>query len=343
MKMSKKIVFVLLCTILSAGVVFAGGQKQAADGDWKPNKPIHIIVPWGAGGSTDQATRIVVPELEKGLGARIVIDNQPGASGSTGTKNALDAPRDGYTWTAGAAADLATYKVAGMLDTDIKKDWDIFLSVANIGVVAVNIDSKYQTLNDLIADLKANPGQISIAVAGQLSAGHINMEILRSYTGVDYKLVTYDSGTHAVTAVVAGEAMVTTQLASEMVDMIRGKRVRPLGAFSMEDLVLEGYGTIPSLTKSIPGFKCGMNYFGIYIPKGVPQEVVTAVTKVWRENVMNSEAVKKYAVERGAIFAPSYGQAAQDAAFSYYQPVAWLYHDAGKTVVSPDTLGIPRP
>jgi len=215
--------------------------------------------------------------------------------------------------------------------------------VANIGVVGVNVDSKYQTINDLVADLKANPGQISIAVAGQLSAGHINMEMLRSHTGVDYKLVTYDSGTHAVTAVVAGEAMVTTQLAVEMADMIRGKKIRPLAAFSMDDLNLEGYGVIPSLAKSLPGFKCGLNYFGIYIPKGVPPEIVKAVTKVWQEKVMNSADVKKYAVDRGAIFAPSYGEDAQKAAFSYYQPVAWLYHDAGKTVVSPDTLGIPRP
>ena len=342
--MQKKVFLVLFVALLViTGNLFAGGQKQAAAGEWKPTKPIHIIVPWGAGGSTDQATRIVVPELEKGLGARIVIDNQPGASGSTGTKNVIDAPRDGYTWAAGAAADLATYKIAGMLDTNIKNDWDIYLSVANIGVIAVNVDSKYQTVNDLINDLKANPGQISIAVAGQLSAGHINMEMLRSATGVEYKLVTYDSGTHAVTAVVAGEAMVTTQLAVEMANMIRGKRIRPLAVFSTDDLNLEGYGTIPALSKFIPGFKCGLNYFGIYIPKGVPQEVVATVNRVWQETVMKSDDVKKYAAENGAIYAPSFGQAAQDAAFSYYQPVAWLYHDAGKTVVSPDTLGIPRP
>jgi len=104
---------------------------------WKPSKPVTIIVPWAAGGSTDQVTRITAAELEKHLGQKVVIVNQPGASGSIGSKNALEAPKDGYTWTAGAARDLGTYKVLGMLDTLIQ-DWHLFLSVANTSVVGVN-------------------------------------------------------------------------------------------------------------------------------------------------------------------------------------------------------------
>src|SRR5688572_33470275 len=74
--------------------------------NWKPSRPVTIIVPWAAGGSTDQVTRITAAELEKHLGQKVVIVNQPGASGSIGTKNALEAPKDGLTWTAGAAQDL---------------------------------------------------------------------------------------------------------------------------------------------------------------------------------------------------------------------------------------------
>ena len=85
--------------------------------NWKPTKPITIIVPWAAGGSTDQVTRVTAAEIEKALGQKVVIVNQPGASGSIGTKNALDAAKDGYTWTAGAAQDLGTYQMLGMLDT----------------------------------------------------------------------------------------------------------------------------------------------------------------------------------------------------------------------------------
>jgi tripartite-type tricarboxylate transporter receptor subunit TctC len=331
-----------LMLLVITGGLFAAAGRDSADGSWKPNKPIHIIVPWGAGGSTDQVTRVTAAELEKALGVRIVIDNQPGASGSTGTKNAMDAPKDGYTWTAGAAVDLATYQVNGMLQTNIKNDWDIFLTVGNVGIIGVNADSKYQTFDQLLADFKANPGQIGVATAGQTSSGHVNIEMIRKYTGIEYKHVTYDGGNPAVTAVVAGEVLVTSQLAVEQANMIRGGKIRPLAVLTETDLDLDGYGKIPSIKKWIPDFKLGPNYFGIFIPKGVPREVIDAVTKVWNENIITSAEVQKYAKENGAVFDPSAGAKAQDKAFEFYQPVAWLYFEAGKAVVSPDTVGIPK-
>ena len=76
--------------------------------------------------------------MEKSLGQKIVIVNQPGASGSIGTKNALEAPKDGYTWTAGAAKDLGTYAVSCLLDTKIA-DWNLYLSVVNVSVLGVGL------------------------------------------------------------------------------------------------------------------------------------------------------------------------------------------------------------
>ncbi|HEY6086906.1 MAG TPA: tripartite tricarboxylate transporter substrate-binding protein, partial [Burkholderiaceae bacterium] len=126
----------------------------AAQAQWQPSKPITIIVPWAPGGSTDQVTRVTAAELEKALNQKIVILNQPGASGSVGTKNAMDAPKDGYTWTAGAAKDLGTYKVLGMVDTSAK-DWNMYLNVAHIAVVGVNADSPYKTMTELLDAMKA--------------------------------------------------------------------------------------------------------------------------------------------------------------------------------------------
>ena len=122
--------------------------------DWKPNKPVTIIVPWAAGGSTDQVTRITAAELEKHLGQKVVIVNQPGASGSIGTKSALEAPKDGYTWTAGAAQDLGVYRALGMLETKLA-DWHLFLNVANVPVVGVNPATPYKSMKDLLDAMKA--------------------------------------------------------------------------------------------------------------------------------------------------------------------------------------------
>ena len=331
--------FSLAAVVLAVSIAVA---VPAVAQQWKPTRPINLIVPWAAGGSTDQVTRVTAAELEKALGQTIVVVNQPGASGSIGSKSALDAPKDGYTWAAGAAQDLGTYQTLGMLNTKIT-DWNLFLNVANIQVIGVNAAAPYKTAKELLDAMKARPGQISVATAGVTSAGHNAMELISKSTQVKYRHVTYDGGNPAVVATVAGEAEVTTQLAVEQADMIRGKRLRPLATVSDKPLDIEGYGTIPPLSQTLPGFTAPANYFGIFIPKGVPDEVVKTVERIWAEQISKSEALKKYANSRGALFAPTYGDAAQKAVFPAIQANAWLLFDGGKAKVSPDTVGIPKP
>ena len=316
--------------------------SSAALAQWKPSKPITIIVPWAAGGSTDQVTRVAAAEVEKHLNQKVVIVNQPGASGSIGTKSALEAPKDGYTWAAGAAKDLGTYKVMGMLDTSAR-DWHMYLTVAHIAVVGVNANSPYKTMAELLAAMKAKPGQVSVATAGVNSSGHAAIESLTRAAGVTYKHVTYDGGNPAVIATVAGETEVTTQLAAEQTEMIRGKRLRPLAVVGDKPLEIEGYGTVPPLSQFIPGYKDPINYFGIFVPKGVPAEVTATLDKIWANEFAKSDSVVKYAQNRGAIFAPIAGEAAQQAVFPAIQAYAWTQQAAGKAKVSPDTLGIAKP
>ncbi|HYF18513.1 MAG TPA: tripartite tricarboxylate transporter substrate binding protein [Ramlibacter sp.] len=318
------------------------GLALPAAAQWKPTKPINLIVPWAAGGSTDQITRVTAAELEKVLGQKIIVVNQPGASGSIGTKNAWEAAKDGYTWTAGAAQDLGTYQALGMLDVPAK-DWHLFLSVANIPVVGVGANTPYQNLQQLLDAMKARPGQVKVATAGVTSGGHNAMEAIAKATGVTYRHVTYDGGNPAVVATVSGETDLTTQLAVEQAEMIRGKRIRPLATVSDRPLEIEGFGTIDPISKFIPGFKSPANYFGIFIPKGVPPEVVQTMQKVWAENIANNPAIKAYATNRGALFAPVAGDAALNAAMPAIQANAWLLHSTGKTKVAPDTVGIARP
>jgi tripartite-type tricarboxylate transporter receptor subunit TctC len=325
----------LIASLLAAA---AGG----AFAQWKPDRPITLIVPWAPGGSTDQVTRVTAAELEKHLGQKIVILNQPGASGSVGTKNALAAPADGYTWTAGGAKDLGTYKVLGMLDTSIS-DWNLYLNVAHIAVVGVNADTPYKTMDDLLKAMKAKPGAVSVATAGVNSSGHSAIEALSRAAGVTYKHVTYDGGAPAAVAAASGETEVTTQLAAEQTDMIRAKKIRPLAVVGDKSIEIEGYGTIPPLSQFIPGFKDPINYFGVFVPKAAPPEVAQTLNRIWATEMVKNEALKKYAQSRGAMFAPMAGEEAQKAVFPAVQSYAWTQQAAGKAKVSPDTLGIPKP
>jgi tripartite-type tricarboxylate transporter receptor subunit TctC len=327
--------------LLSAFAAAVAAPLPAA-ADWKPSRPINLIVPWAAGGSTDQVTRLTAAQLEPLLGQTIVIVNQAGASGALGTRSALDAPKDGYTWTAGAAQDLGVYETLGLLKTRIT-DWHVFTNVANIQVLSVGEKSPYRSAKELLDAMKAKPGQISVGTAGVTSTGHNAMEAIAKVTGVKYRHVSYDGGAPAVVSTVAGETDVTAQSAVEQADMIRGKRLRPLAVVGDKPLDIEGYGTIPPLSEVIPGFTAPANYFGIFIPKGVPDEVIQTLEKIWAGNIKDNEALKKYAVTRGALFLPLAGEAAQKAIFPAIQVNAWLMADGNKAKVSPDTVGIPKP
>lgn len=330
---------VFMAILLS--LLFAAPLSLWAD-QWVPKKPIKLIVPWAAGGSTDQVTRVCAGELEKPIGQKIVVVNQPGASGSVGTKTALDAPKDGYTWTSGAAKDLGNYIILGMLDTKIQ-DWHLFLNISLAQVVAVHSDSPYKTFDDLITAFKNNPGQIKVSSAGINSAGHSGIETIKKYTGISYKHVTYDGGNPAVIAVVSKEADVVTQLSSEETDMLKAGKLRALAVLAEDPLDIKGYGTIPPITQWIPDFAGAPIYFGIFIPKGVPDDMISTLGNLWDKVIKSSQKLKDYAAGRGAVFAPSWGAEAQKRAFAKIQQDAWLSFETGKAKVDPEKVGIPKP
>ena len=329
---------VSLATLVAISAALISGAALAQD--WKPDRPINIIVPWGAGGSTDQVTRVTAPILADALGVEIVVVNQPGASGATGTQEVLNAPKDGYTWTANAIANNATYSVTGLLENTTIDDWHIYLSVANVPVVSVPANSEFQDFGQLLAALKERGKDITIATAGITSSGGTAIAALADAGGFDYNMITYDGGGPAAIAAAAAEAMVTTQLAVEQTELIRGGKLRALAVLSDQPLVLEGVDPIPPITQWLPDLPMAPDYFGIFIPRGVPPEVIATVDKIWAEQVMNADAVKKYAETFGAVFAPSYG----DEARALAMPVAILEACSslarGEAVNDPSTIGI---
>lgn len=335
------------CVVLavSCGLVIGASAVQglSAETAWKPKKPVNLVVPWGAGGATDGVSRQTAMVLEKLIGQKIVVVNQPGASGSVGTKNVLDKPKEGLYWTAGAVKDLGVYKVQGLLDTTLD-DWHLFLNFAIPNVVAVNASSPYKDFGQLLEGFKKNPGKIKVATAGVNSAGHTAIEMIKSYTGIEYKHVSYDGGNPAVIATVAGECDVVPQLAKEEVDMLKAGKLRALAVLADAPLNIEGYDQeIPSVKQWIPDFVTAPIYFGIFVPKGVPQEAVDTLTKLWDTSLVNDQGLKTFAAQNAMIFDPATGEAAMQKAFPMVQLDAWLKFDSGDAAVDPSTVGIPRP
>ena len=335
--MNKRAVNAMLAGTTLALAMGAGAAMAA---DWQPDRPINIIVPWSAGGSTDQVTRVVAPLLEEALGTPIVVVNQPGASGSIGTGEALKADRDGYTWTANAIANNATYAISGMLEDTSIDDYRIYLHVANVPVVSVNADSSYQDFGALLDDMKTEA--ITVGTAGVSSSGGMALAAINDAVGGDLaaRMVSYDGGAPAVLAAASGEVTVTTQLAVEQTEQIRAGLIRPLAVLSDTALQVEGLDPVPPITDFIPDFPVAADYFGVFIPVGAPQEVYDTMDKIWEEKIMTAPELQAYANERGAVFAPSYGQAAYDKAMPVVIGEACALKGRGEAVRDPAEFGI---
>jgi len=328
--------------IAVAGLITLPAAAQ--DYSWKPDRPINIVVPWSAGGSTDQVTRVVAPILEEALGTDIVVVNQPGASGSTGTKSALDAPRDGYTWTANAIANNATYAVTGLIDDTSIEDYVVYLHVANVPVVSVNADSEYQDFNQLLDAMKS--GDVTVGTAGVNSSGGMALAAIKEASGEELdgaRMIAYDGGNPAVIAAASGEVVATTQLAVEQTEMIRAGRLRALAVLSDSALEVEGIDPVPPITEFLSDFPVAADYFGVFIPVGAPPEVYETVDQVWQEHILSSKELMAYATERGAVFAPSYGQEALDKAMPVVIAEACARVTRGEAVVDPSEIGIDCP
>lgn len=330
--MLKSILTTVAAVGLSASALAAGG--------WQPERPINIIVPWSAGGSTDQVTRVVAPILAEELGVAVVVVNQPGASGSLGTKAALDAPRDGYTWTANAIANNATYAVTGLLQDTSIEDYEVYLHVANAPMVSVNPDSPYEDFGALLEAMRGEG--VTVGTAGVNSSGGMALAAIQEAAGGEFgaRMVTYDGGNPAVIAAVSGEVVSTTQLAVEQTEMAKAGRLRPLAVLSDTALMVEGLDAVPPITDWLPQMEIAPDYFGVFIPAGAPSEVYETVNEIWERRIMNSPELQEYASSRGAVFAPSYGELAIERAMPVVIAEACARVHRGEAVVDPSEFGI---
>lgn len=319
---------------LAVGTLTAG----AAQAEWTPSGPINIIVPWNAGGSTDQVTRVTAPILAEALGVNVVIVNQPGASGSIGTQAVLDAPRDGLTWTANAIKNNATYSISGLIEDTGLDDWHIYLTIANAPLVSVPVDSEFQDFGQLLEAFRERGSSITVATAGVTSSGGTAIANLATAGGFDYRMISYDGGAPAAVATATGEAMVTTQLAVEQIELVRGGRLRPLAILSDEPLIVDGVDPIPPITEWLD-MPLAADYFGIFIPRGVPDEVIATMDRIWAEHVATSDALREYAETYGAVFAPSFGEAARAASLPIAIADACGKASRGEAAIDPTELG----
>jgi tripartite-type tricarboxylate transporter receptor subunit TctC len=206
-------------------------------------------------------------------------------------------------------------------------------------VVSVTKDAPWQDMAELIDAMKGAE-KPTVATAGVNSSGGMALAALQEASGGEGRMISYDGGGPAAIAAAGGEAQVTTQLASEQAELIKGGQLRPLAALSSSPLEIEGIDPIPPITQWLPDMHVAPDYFGILIPTGAPQEVYDTVDKAWQDAVMNSDEFKTYALQRGAIFDPAYGEEALKKAMPVIISEACARVTRGEAVVPPSEFGI---
>lgn len=336
----KKLLVSIVVLGLMMGMLFAAAEEEAASAGWKPNKTITLIVPWGAGGASDQTGRILASGMEEILGAKIAVVNQPGASGSTGQKSSYDAPKDGYTWSANADASVATYQVQDLTPNISHRDWNAYFAIFTPCVITVNPDSKIVDWDSLMNAFKTR--KVKVASAGIGAGGHIAAETFASQMGVNYTHVPYGGGNPAVVATVSGETEAVMQLSMEVADMLRAGKLRAIAVLDSNPLNISGVEEIPAITDFVPGFpSVGFN-FGLFIPKGIPADAQAAISDAFKQ-ASQTDKVRDFAELKGSVAVSVQGAEADAIMEQAASMFGWLMYEGGVANVNPETLGIDRP
>lgn len=271
-------------------------QSQAAD-PW-PSKPITIIVPFAAGGTTDIVTRLTALAISKELGQPVIVENRPGAGGNIGASIGAKAQADGYTLVMGTVGTHAINPhIYKKMPYDVFKDFSPISRVASVpNVLVLNPSSSAKTVSEVIAEAKKNPGKLAFASSGSGSSTHLTGELFKSLAGVDMLHVPYKGSAPALTDLMAGQVnMMFDNLPSAM-PFIKSGKLKAIATTTLRRP--PQLPNLPTIDESgIPGLDAA-SWFGLFAPAKTPKEVVNKVNEALK-NVMASTDLKSKIEDQG--------------------------------------------
>ncbi|MDB5621125.1 MAG: tripartite tricarboxylate transporter substrate binding protein BugD [Tardiphaga sp.] len=276
---------------LAAAAAMAAFSAITAQAQDFPKRPITMIVPFAAGGTSDVIARVVAEQMAATLGQTIIMENVVGAGGSTALARAARAEPDGYTIAIGnAGTSAATYAIYPRLSFTPDSFAPIGMVAKTFGVVALRKDFPAATLQDFIAYAKANPGKINLGHAGVGSSNYLICKSFVHAAGIEVTLVGYRGAAPALTDAIGGQIDGVCDSAASVSQAIDDRLVRGLVVGSTVRL-----GSLPDLPTSaeagLPEFEA-QGWNGLFAPKGTPPEIIAKLNAAARAAV-ESDAVKK--------------------------------------------------
>ncbi len=281
---------ILRCWLGAALLVAMGA---AAHAQAYPTKPVRIIVPYPAGGTTDIIARITAMQLSERLKQPFVVENRAGASGAIGSVAVAQAAPDGYTLVmATASSHGINSALQKNLSYDAVKDFapiTVVASTPNIIVVHPSVPAK--TLGELLSLAKAQPGKINFGSTSPGGSPHMSAELLKMMAGVDMTHVPYKGATPMLTDLMGGQIGVGFDNLPSTIGFVRSGKLRALAVTTAQRW--PGTKDIPTVAESgVPGYEVS-GWFGLLAPAGTPKDILSLLQQAVAQAVKTPEVTKQ--------------------------------------------------
>ncbi len=288
-------VFGLVCLLsLAAGTA----PSSAAD---YPNRPVHWLIGFAAGGPVDIVARIMSQWLSEHLGQQFVVENRAGSGGNLAAAAAINSPPDGYTLLFVAPNNAISTSLYKKLPYDFIRDTVPVASImqlTNMMVVPASLPVK--TVQEFIDYCKANPGKVAFASSGNGTSVHMSAELFKALTHVDMIHVPYRGSAIAYPDLISNKVQVLFDNLPGALEQVRAGTMRGLGVTSPQRW--PGVPEFPAIAETVPGFE-SVGFYGISAPKGTPPEIVDILNKAVGEALKDPRLVARLA-EIGGIPKP---------------------------------------
>ena len=296
-----------------------------------PNKPVTIIVPFSAGGTTDILARIVGQALNTELGQSVIIDNRAGAGGNIGGALAAKAKPDGYTLFMGTvgthAINESLYK---KMPFNPIKDFAPLTRVANVpNLLVANPNQPFKTVKELIAYAKANPGKVNYGSSGSGSSIHLSGDLFKSMAKVDMVHVPYKGSAPAVTDLLGNQIGIMFDNMPSAVQHVRAGKLVPLAVTTAKRS--PELPDVPTIAEAgVPGYEA-TSWFGMFAVAGTPKPVLDRLHAALAKVLKQSDVQKKIAEQGGEVVVDT---PEQFAAFIKTETAKWgkVVKESGATV-----------
>jgi len=262
----------LAALMLAAALPVAAAAAQSSAPNY-PTKPIRIVVPQSAGGSTDLTARLVAQKLADALGQPVVVDNRPGAGSIIGTDIVAKAAPDGYTLLVVASSITINPSLHKKLPFDPMRDLAPITQLSAFpNMLVVHPAVPVKTVQDLIALAKARPGQINYGSSGTGTGTHLSAELFKYMTGVDMVHVPYKGGGPAVTALIGGQVQLNFATIPSVLPHVRAGKLRAIAVTTLKRS--PAAPEVPTIAESgVPGYDHGP-WNGMLAPANTPKAII---------------------------------------------------------------------